>query len=269
MSNIRDPVYVGRVPGSIQSIERAAAILKLLAAAPTPLRLSEISAAVQLSRGTAHGILRTLVDVGFIEQDRVSGRYLLGEELFGLGGRPVDPNELRARSMNWADPLAARSGEAVRVAVPEGTGARVVHYVFRPDHSVQKADVDVVLPGHATALGKVLLAFHPVAAQALDKNALTPYTSRTLVSRARLTTELAQVRRQGWAVSVGEHEMDQAGLAAPLTGGGGLVVGAIGIHGGLDRLCDPAGAPRPRLLALVQECARAIGRELNTPRTQA
>jgi DNA-binding IclR family transcriptional regulator len=257
------------MPGSIQSIERAAAILRLLAGAPTPLRLTEISSSVQLSRGTAHGILRTLADVGFVEQDRVSGRYLIGPGLAALGQSPVDPNELRSRAMNWADPLAARTGEAVRVAVPEGSDARVVHYVFRPDHSAQRADVGAVLPGHATALGKVLLAFHPAAAHALTDSALTRYTGRTIGTRAQLATELTQIRRQGWAVGQGEFQMDAAGLAAPLIGTGGLVVGAIGIHGAVDRLCDPAGAPRPRLLALVQECARAVNRELTTPRTQA
>ncbi|GAB3242717.1 IclR family transcriptional regulator [Kineosporia babensis] len=257
------------MPGSIQSIERAAAILELLAAAPVPLRVSEIGSAVQLPRATAHGILRTMLDVGWIEQDRVSGKYLIGEGRFAPGGRQVDPNELRARSMNWADPLAARSGEAVRVAVPEGPAARVIHYVFRPDHSTQKADVGALLPGHASALGKVLLAFRPSAGQALTDQALTPYTSRTLTTRSRLTSELAQVRRQGWAVEQGERQMDLAALAAPLTGLGGLVVGAVGIHGAVDRICDPNGVPRPRLLALVQECSRAIGRELHTPRTQA
>ncbi|GAB6899680.1 IclR family transcriptional regulator [Kineosporia succinea] len=257
------------MPGSIQSIERAAAILRLLAAAPNPLRLTEISSSVQLPRGTAHGILRTLVDVGFVHQDRASGRYLLGAGLIAPGSELVDPNELRARSLNWADPLAARSGEAVRVVVPDSGDARVVHYVFRPDHSAQKADLGALLPGHATALGKVLLAFHPPAVQSLTDARLTFYTGRTQITRSGLTAELNKIRRQGWAVERGEHQMDVAGLAAPLTGLGGLVVGAIGIHGGVDRLLDPTGVPRPRLLALVQECARAIGRELTTPRTQA
>ncbi|MBT0772735.1 IclR family transcriptional regulator [Kineosporia sp. J2-2] len=255
------------MPGSIQSIERAAAILRLLAAAPSPLRLTEISSSIQLSRGTVHGILRTLGDVGFVDQDRVTGRYLIGEGLAALGGRHVDPNELRARCMNWADPLAARSGEAVRVAVLEGGDARVVHYVFRPDHSSQKGDVGALLPGHATALGKVLLAFHPAAAQTLTDPTLTRYTPRTITSRSLLVGELTQIRRQGYAVDRGERQLDLAGLAAPLTGLGGLVVGTIGIHGAVDRICDPAGAPRPRLLALVQECARTIGRELTTSRT--
>lgn len=67
------------MPGSIQSIERAAAILRTLATGSGALRLSEISAAVHLSKGTAHGILRTLVEVGFVEQDRDTGRYHLGD----------------------------------------------------------------------------------------------------------------------------------------------------------------------------------------------
>lgn len=268
LSNVGESVYRDRVPGSIQSVERAAAILRVLAAAAEPLRLSEVSSAVQLSRGTVHGLLRTLTDVGFVEQDRSSGRYRIGDGLRNLGAAPVDPNELRARSMNWADPLAARSGEAVRVVVPEAGQARVVHYVFRPDHSLQQADVGQLLPGHATALGKVLLAFRPAAGSA-PAPALTPYTVRTVVSRSRLADELTRIRRQGWAVDLGEYVNDQAGLAAPLAGSGGLVVGAIGIHGASDRLCDAGGAPRPRLLTLLQECARAVGRELTTVRSSS
>jgi len=258
----RWPVYRERVPGSIQSIERAAAILRVLATAPGPLRLSEISSSVRLTRPTAHGLLRTLTEVGFVEQDSAGGRYRIGVGLRELGSAPVmDPNELRARSMNWADPLAARSGAAVRVVVPEDGQARVVHYVFRPDHSSQQADVGALLPGHATALGKVLLAFRPMP-QPETQPPLTAFTVRTVVSRSRLAAELTRIRRQGWALDLGEYRHDDAGLAAPLSGSGGLVVGAIGIHGPLDRLCDPAGTPRPRLLTLLQECARAVGREL-------
>jgi hypothetical protein len=45
------------------------------------------------------------------------------------------------------------------------------------------------------------------------------------------------------------------------------VVGAIGIHGDLDRLCDAAGVARPRLVAQVSDCARVIGRDLQTSRS--
>ena len=257
------------MPGSIQSIERAAAILRILASGPGPLRLTEISATLQLPKGTAHGILRTLTEVGLVEQDRVSGRYQLGGGLAELDTGYLDANELRARSMNWADPLAARTGEVVRIGVLAGIEVLVVHYVFRPDHSDQQADVGTLLPAHATALGKVLLAHHPAALVLLPSDGvLTSYTARTIDDRGRLTEELTRIRARGHAVEFGEYRPDQAALAAPIFGSGGLTVGAVAIHGDLDRLCDPAGAARPRLLTQVLDCARAISRELKTSRAE-
>jgi len=255
------------MPGSIQSIERAAAILRTLATGSGPLRLTEVSTALKLSKGTAHGLLRTLVEVGFVEQDRNTGRYRLGPGLTELRSGHVDGNELRSRSMNWADPLAARSGEAVRVASLVGVEVLVVHYVFRPDPAPQRADVGAILPIHATALGKVLLAQSPGTRRMLPPGALTSYTSRTITDPARLTDELNGIRVQGFAVEFGEHQPDQAAIAAPVLGPGGLVVGAFGIHGDLDRICDAAGVARPRLVGQVTDCAHAVSREFSTSLT--
>lgn len=254
--------YVDRVPGSVQSIERAAAILRALAGGPGPLRLSEVAAALRLPKGTAHGILRTLVEVGFAEQDRADGRYRLGSGLADLRSRHLDVNELRARSMNWADPLAARTGEAVRVGVLAGMDVLVAHYVFRPDGSAQRADVGALLPAHATALGKALLAYTPGVPALLSTGGLLAYTARTVTRRDRLLAELTRVHDSGVAVEVGEHVAGQAAVAAPVFGPGGLAVAAVGVHGDRDRVCDTAGEPRPRIVAQVLDCARAIAREL-------
>lgn len=255
------------MPGSIQSIERAAAILRTLATGSGPLRLAEISTSVHLSKGTAHGILRTLADVGFVDQDRDTGRYRLGGGLGDLHSAALDSNELRARSMNWADPLAARSGEAVRVGALRGAEVLVVHYVFRPDHMTQRADVGSLLPVHATALGKVLLAHSPAILPLLAPRPLMSFTGRTITDPRRLAAELAVVRARGHALEFGEHRPDQAAIAAAIVAPGGLVVGAVGIHGDLDRLCDASGVARPRLVNQVVDCARAVGRELTTSRT--
>lgn len=249
------------MPGSIQSVERAAAMLRVLASTTNALRLSEISLALQLPKGTAHGILHTLVAVGFVEQDRNTGRYTIGPGLSDLHSHRVDANELRARSMNWADPLAARVGEAVRVGVLSGAEVLVVHYVFRPDGSRQKADVGARLPGHATALGKALLAYQP-AGLALLPTRLVGFTPRTLLSRRALGAELGAVRDRGFAVDYGEYMPNQAAIAAPINAPGGLVVGAVAVHGALDRLCDTSGSARPAVAAQVLDCAHAVAREL-------
>ena len=96
---------------TIQSLERAAAMLRLLAGGERRLGLSDISSSLGLAKGTAHGILRTLQQEGFVEQDAASGRYQLGAELLRLGNSYLDVHELRARALVWTDDLARSSGE--------------------------------------------------------------------------------------------------------------------------------------------------------------
>ncbi|GAA4730696.1 IclR family transcriptional regulator [Modestobacter marinus] len=234
----RDGLASGAVPGTVQSIERAAAILRVVAGSGGTLGVTDIAAAVGLAKTTAHSLLRTLLHVGFVEQDPATGRYALGPGLLRLGSS-LDVNELRARSSNWADALAARSGHAVRLAILTGTDAVVVHHVFRPDDSAQVLEVGTALPARSTALGRVLLAYAP-----------------------RHPADLAEVRTQGWAAERGEHERGLGGIAAPVRDAGGLVVAALGVSGPLTSLFDGRGTPRSLLLAMVVDAAHAVSREL-------
>jgi len=226
------------VPGTVQSIERAAAILRVVAGSGGTLGVTDIAAAVGLAKTTAHSLLRTLLHVGFVAQDPATGRYALGPGLLRLG-TPLDVNELRARSSNWADALASRSGQAGRLATLAGTEVVVVHHVFRPDDSAQVLEVGTALPARSTALGKVLLAYgatHP--------------------------PELAEVRAHGWAAERGEQEPGLGAIAAPVRAAGGLVVAALGVGGPLTSLFDGRGVPRSLLLAMVVDAAHAVSREL-------
>ncbi|WP_410586513.1 IclR family transcriptional regulator [Amycolatopsis sp. lyj-23] len=249
------------MPGPIQSIERAAAILRLLARGSGRLGVGEIAESLELAKGTAHGILRTLQGVGFVEQDRDTGKYQLGAALLHLGTSYLDVNELRSRAINWADALAARSGEAVRIGAPLEGRVLVVHHVFRPDDSLQTLDVGTLLPLHATALGKVLLAYDTTL-----KATPEPYTRRTLVTQTAIKRACAKVREAGWAAENGEMIAGEAGIAAPIRGHGGIVVGAIGVSGAAERICEPDGAPSPRLLTQVRDAARAVSRDLGAAR---
>nr|WP_240942789.1 IclR family transcriptional regulator [Planosporangium thailandense] len=250
----------------VQSIERAAAILRLLASSAGRLGVGEIARSLDLPKGTAHGILRTLQAVGFVEQDKTSGKYQLGAALLHLGTSYLDVNELRSRSINWADPLAARSGEAVRIGTLLEGKVLVVHHVFRPDDSLQTLDVGALLPLHATALGKVLLAYDASTAATVLRGELEPYSRRTLVNPRALARALAAVRDAGWGAEVEEMTVGEAGIAAPIRGYGGLVVGAIGVSGAVERICDTKGQPNPTLVAYVRDAARAVSRDLGAAR---
>ena len=146
------------MPGRIQSLERGAAVLSLLGAASPDLSLAEVADALGLARPTAHGLLATLVHVGFVAQDEHTRRYRLGPGLTSLQQHGVDRHDLRSTATSWCDSLAARTWAEVLVCVRVGDAAEVVHHVFRPDGSEQRLRVGERLPLHATAVGRALLA---------------------------------------------------------------------------------------------------------------
>ena len=249
------------MPATIQSIERAAAILRLLSGRNRRLGVAQIAGELDLPKGTVHGILRTLAAVGFVEQDVEGGPYQLGAALLHMGSSYLDGNELRTRALNWSDSLASRSGESVRIGTLHETRVLVVHHVFRPDDSRQALEVGALLPAHATAMGKVLLASNRYAAAELASTGLPRYTTSTLTDWAALDAELDVVQERGWAIDAEELEVGVVSLAAPIQDRRGVTVGAIGISGPVERLVE-GGEPRTDLVSFVREAARAVSRDL-------
>lgn len=254
--------YCRCMPGSIQSIERAAAVLRLLGSTERPLGLGEIAAALDLPRPTAHGILRTLREVGFVDQDAGSTRYVLGSGLRELDRGGWDPHDLRAHAMNWADSLAGSTGHAVLLGVVGEGGVRLAHHVFRPDGSPQRIRTGEHQPLHATALGKCLLAFAPVATPPVRDLDLHPWTGRTCATAAALEAHLGVSRRRGWASDVGEHRSGEGSAAAPLRASGGIVVGALAVVGEVESLFGVGGELRKGTAEQLLAAAREISQTL-------
>jgi DNA-binding IclR family transcriptional regulator len=253
---------------NIQSLERAAAMLRLLGGGERRLGLSDIASSLGLAKGTAHGILRTLQQEGFVEQDDASGRYQLGAELLRLGTTYLDVHELRARALVWTDDLARSSGESVYLGVLHQQGVLIVHHVFRPDDSRQVLEIGAMQPLHSTALGKVLCAYDPVAHSEALESDRKPFTDRTACESEAFEHILDLTRARGYAADVEETWEGVASLAAPIHDRRRMPVGAVGITGAVERLCrsDEQGALRPELIAAVRDCARAVSRDLGAGR---
>jgi DNA-binding IclR family transcriptional regulator len=247
-------------PPGIQSIDRAARILKALAGGPRRLGVTELAQRLELTLPTVHGMLQSLQAHGFVEQDRATGKYQLGAGLLQLGNSYLDLNELRARSLVPAERLAQRADASVRVGVMHGSSVIVVHHVFRPDETLQILEVGAQLPVHASALGKAILAYASEAVvDDLTAEPLPKLTSRTLSAR-ELQAQFASIRKRGVARERDEAILGESSVAAPIFDHGGQAVGAVGVVGDTERIVPRA--PAKGLVAAVAEAASGISREL-------
>jgi DNA-binding IclR family transcriptional regulator len=246
----------------IQSVRRANAILRELGAGHPRLGVTELAERLGLAKATVYGLLRSLEADALVERDLETGKYRLGPALLQLGNAFLDGHELRARSLLWADSLASRTSEAVRVGVPNGWNVLIVHHVFRPDNSVQILEVGAAIPWHASALGKAVAAFRDdETLNGLVNGPLHRLTGRTIVDPRVLRRALDEIRRRGAAIEDEEAVIGEAEVAAAVFDRAGHPVGAIGVAGPVERLL-PQGRARDEVVAAVKEAARGLSRDL-------
>jgi DNA-binding IclR family transcriptional regulator len=231
--------------------------------------VTEIGERLGLAKGTAYGLLRTLESQELVEQDADTGKYHLGPAMLQLGNAFLDNHELRGRSLLWADSLASRVGEAVRVGVLHGSSVLIVHHVFRPDDSVQILEVGASIPWHACALGKAIAAYlDPSDRAGLMDVELVALTGRTMTDRVAISEAVDGVTEAGIAVEDQEAIVGEAEIAAAVFDHRGHPAGAIGVVGPVERLI-PSGDPSPTLVAAVRETARGLSRDMGAGRLAA
>ena len=241
----------------IQSIDRAIRVLTALQGARR-MSLSELAARLELAPSTMHGIVRSLVEHGMVVQERGSSRYQLGPAVLRLGNVYLDTLELRSRAVPWAEDLARRTGLAVRTGVLLIDDVVIIHHEQRPDGSRQMPEVGIVIPVHASALGKAMLAFLAEdESRVLGSGELRSMTGETITSPEDLREQLDGVRASGIAVEQDEAVLGESSLASPVFDSFGEAVGAIGV-------VIPSGAELAGHEAsdLVRDTARAVSREL-------
>jgi len=225
---------------TIQSVDRAAALIKAIADSTHPPTVNELATACGLNRSTTWRLLATLDGHGLIERDPVSQRYSLGYAFLRIAaGADVDPLVRRGRPV--LEQLAQDTGEATNLAVARRFSLVYVDQVD-PPHVMAPNWYGRTVPLHATSTGKAYLAFLPGEEQeAVLPRRLDRYTGTTVTDRRRLAQELESVRREGYAVCVGELEESLFGASAPVLSEQGRPVAIVSVWGTEHRL------PRERL----------------------
>jgi DNA-binding IclR family transcriptional regulator len=230
----------------VQSADKALAILATFNEGRPELGVSELAAEFGMHKSTVSRLLGALEKRGLVRRE--GDRFVPGWELVRLGALASRGLALVACAREEMERLAAETGETVNLAVREGDRALNVSQVDSA-HLVGVGDwTGRSLPLHATANGKVLMAF---GNGGLPEGGLERVTRRTITDRRALVDELERVRRAGLAIATEELELGLHAVAAPVFDCFGTCVAAVSVSGPAYRL------PERRLPELGELCAAA------------
>ncbi|MDR2487646.1 MAG: IclR family transcriptional regulator [Clostridiales Family XIII bacterium] len=247
--------------GGIKVVIKAAAIIDLLADSEHALSLTEIATQLGIARSTLHGILATLVSVGYLTKETDTGNYRLGLHLFEIGNKISRKLDERKIAKPYMEQLSERTGETVHLAVLED--GEVLYINKQESNSSIRiiTESGIKLPAHCTGVGKALLSglCDERIKEIAKKKGLAKYTETTITGISRLLKDIERIRAQGFAADDQEFMVGLRCVAIPIRNIGGEVVCAISISGPVSRMSGELFEMKKRHL---MKAARSISKKL-------
>lgn len=224
--------------GGVQSIVRALTLLEALADQHGDIGIAELSRRVCLHVSTAHRILGTLVNRGYVRQSPETGRYALGAKAFHIAESYLGQMDLRRLVRPVLERLSRDTGETANLVILDGREALYLDKVESPQSLRIFSRIGRRAPLYCTAAGKVLLADRAMdeVNSLLGGGALDALTRATVTSRNQLRHELRKVQEQRFALDIEECEDGASCIAVPVRNSRGETVAAIGISGPSSRM---------------------------------
>jgi DNA-binding IclR family transcriptional regulator len=235
-------------------VSRALALLEELRDSEHGVGVNELARRIGVNASTASRLLATLEAAGMVQRTG-HGPYRLGLALVTLADRVLSRLDLQPLARPLLLELMERTGETATLSLPGEREAITVDSVPSRSSVVSMARLGRPSISHATAVGKVMLAFG--GGRLPRERDLIPLTSRTITDRAELAAEVRAVRERGYGVVYGEREVDVNAIAAPVFDRAGALAAILGLQGPAARLDDP-----PRQLAILLEAAATLTRAL-------
>lgn len=249
-------------PRSVAAIERAADVLFLFARAQSSLGVTEISKDLGVSKAVVHRILTSLRERDLLTTDPETRRYMLGPAVLELATAYRDQLDVRSLAIDEMRALSAATNETATLSVRHGDRRVYVAQITPPREVKMTVPIGGSFPLHAGASSKAFLAWltEGEIGLYLAENPLDALTESTIVSVDELRAELGRVRRQGFAVSLGERQHDAGSVAAPILDHNAAPVAVISVSGPIERFRDEIAGSA----AAVVEVTRALSTKLGT-----
>jgi DNA-binding IclR family transcriptional regulator len=244
-------------------VERAFHLLDLLAASDVGFSLSQLARQLDMSKGSVHGLLKTLGSVGAVAADS-ERRYTLGPRVYDLAQAYIRRSGLRRFALPAMRRLAAASGETVFLGQIDSDGVRIIERAEGPGESTTlhvTARRGTRIHPLAGATGRVVLASWPATRRKehLAARDLPRFTAHSITDRDTYLAAVEETARTGIGVDQEEYLAGVSAVAAGIYGLGGELIALLWIVGFSSRL---SGDALRRAGELLREEAQTISREL-------
>lgn len=247
----------GRGRGS--AIEKALQVLNAICDQPQPIGLPDIAARIKLPRQTVHRVLRQLEDAGLVIRDVVRDRFSVGPQLGKLALSALYSDNQSAPMRTILHELVGAVQETCNIGVLRGFEFVYLARVECDWPLRSHLHAGTAVPAHCSSGGKAILAFMPDAQQSrlLRWGKLKPMTEKSITDPSQLGAVLAEVRENGYALSVEEMQLGLIGVGVPICDTAGRALAALVMHGPLARIApERAVAEVPRLQGAARRLAQ-------------
>lgn len=216
----------------MKSLSTALRVLAQFSENNATLGVGEIAERCRLTKSQVSKILSTFREHGLLVQDEMSKRYSVSLRLFTVGAKYLLNDKLTHEAVPLMRALVAETGHSTRLAVI-GEDDRIVYLAAIEGQLFLHTGwrTGMILPWHATAVGRLLLSFHPDAEQdrILDKTGLDLVTPHTLTDRSAIKAMMGKFREQGWSVARSETTVGLGAISTAIFGEGQQLLGALTI----------------------------------------
>jgi DNA-binding IclR family transcriptional regulator len=245
---------------NLKSIVKMMAILDCFSTLERKLSVADIAKKTKMPRGTAHRIIRTMRELGLLEQERQRDQYRLGMKLFEIGTTVLANMDLHREAKSSVESLTRVSGETVHLSVFDGVNSTVINRTDPEGNRVNTLFVLESSPAHATSSGKAALAFQPEAAiEKFISLGLRRISPNTITDPRQLRAELERVRERGYAIDNEELNPGTKCVGAPIRNASGRVFASLSVSGPARRFT----ADRIEAFSeLVKQYAGAVSAQL-------
>ena len=224
----------------VKSVDKALSLTELLLSCRRPMSLQELSTLSGYPKSTAHALLATLWKHRMIEQQE-DGKYYLGIKFYEYGRAvSTDLDILKIARPHLAQ-LSDQTGASAFLSLVEDSDIFILdHYPTQVSDPVLLTTgfPDIKFPLHATAQGKLLLAW--TSDQDIQRRFLTQgmqaFTRHTITDPQRMCSELDTIRQNHYAYADNEHCVGLQAVAVPILNQQHQLKYAIGVAGSLPRL---------------------------------